>query len=251
MLKFNVIYIMWLRQIKRYWRSKSRIIGSIGQPLLFLLAFGFGMNSIYQQSQGQRYLDFLVPGAMAQAILMMAVFSGVELIWDQQFGFLKVTLVAPVSRLEIVLGRVLGGATIAFFQGVAVFLITLLLGFQPANWLLIPLITGVMLLIGLIYSALGTGIASLMKDFHGFQLIMNFLVMPTYFLSGALFPIQQSPAVMQVISRFNPLTYGVNALRALLSNQDLFSLVDDLLIMSFVALVLLVVSSHLFTKIEA
>jgi hypothetical protein len=135
----NSIYIMWLRQIKRYWRSKSRIIGSIGQALLFLVALGFGLGPIFARAGRGSYINFLAPGVMSQSILFMAIFNGVELIWDRQFGFLKETLVAPVSRLEIVLGRVLGGATIAVFQGLIVFGLTLFLGFRPQNIFLLPL----------------------------------------------------------------------------------------------------------------
>ncbi len=199
----DIIYIMWLRQIKRYWRSKSRIIGSIGQPLLFLIAFGFGLGSIFEKAGGGNYINFLVPGVISQAILFMAVFSGIELIWDRQFGFLKATLAAPVSRLEIVLGRVVGGATIATFQGIIVFILTLLIGFRPQNIITLPLAICLMFLIALLYSALGTAIASLMKDFHGFQLIMNFLVRPTFFLSGAIFALKIAPRSIQIISSIN------------------------------------------------
>ncbi len=250
MIKIRVIYIMWLRQIKRYWRSKSRIIGSIGQPLLFLISLGFGMGSMYKSTQGGSYIDFLAPGVMAQAILFMAIFNGVELIWDRQFGFLKETLAAPVSRLEIVVGRVLGGATISLIQGSIVFMLTLFLGFRPINWLLMPIALLIMFLISLLYSALGTGIASLLKDFHGFQLIMNFLVMPTYFLSGALFPLAESPQVLQLISRFNPLTYGVDALREIMLGSSHIGLSWDFLVLGLITSILLVLSSYFFTKIE-
>lgn len=251
MLKINVIYIMWLRQLKRYWRSKSRIVGSIGQPLLFLISLGFGMGSMYKNNQGGSYIDFLTPGVISQAILFMAIFTGVELIWDRQFGFLKETLTAPVSRLEIVLGRVLGGATISLFQGLIVFCLTLLLGFEPFNWLLMPVAVLIMFLIALLYSALGTGIASLLKDFHGFQLIMNFIVMPSYFLSGALFPLTSSPKLLQMISQINPLTYGVDALREVMLGESYFGLGLDFLILSSVTLILLIIGSYLFTKVEA
>lgn len=250
MLKINVIYIMWLRQIKRYWRSKSRIVGSIGQPLLFLVSLGFGMGSMYRSNQNGNYIDFLTPGVISQAILFMAIFTGVELIWDRQFGFLKETLTAPVSRLEIVLGRVLGGATISVFQGLIVFFLTLFLGFEPINWLLMPIAILVMFSIALLYSALGTSIASLLKDFHGFQLIMNFLVMPTYFLSGAIFPLADSPKSLQIIAQINPLTYGVDALRGIMLGNSHFGLGLDFLVLNSITIILLIIGSYLFTKIE-
>lgn len=247
---FNTIYIMWLRQLKRYWRSKARIIGSIGQPLLFLVAMGFGLGPVFAKAGQGNYIDFLSPGIISQAVLFMAVFSGIELIWDRQFGFLKATLVAPVSRLQIILGRVLGGATIATLQGVIVLLLTLVVGFRP-EWKMILPALAIMFLVALLYSALGTTIASLMEDFHGFQLIMNFLVMPSFFLSGAMFPLQNAPQLLKTISSFNPLTYGVDALRQILSQTAQFSLGMDFLILGSISVILLLIGSYLFSKIEA
>ena len=247
----NIVYIMWLRQIKRYWRSKSRIIGSIGQPLLFLVALGFGLGSMFEKAGGGNYINFLTPGVISQAILFMAVFSGIELIWDRQFGFLKATLVAPVSRFEVVLGRVLGGATVATFQGIIVLLLTLLVGFRPQSFTMIPLAVCLMFLVALLFSALGTAIASLMKDFHGFQLIMNFLVMPTFFLSGAIFPLNNVPRLIQVISYINPLTYGVDGLRQVLTGTTHFGLTTDVSVLSIVGIILLLIGSYLFSRIEA
>lgn len=109
----STIYILWLRQVKKYFRSKSRIIGSLGQPTLFLIVFGFGFGSIYQKAGEGNYIQFLAPGIILMSVLFTAVFSGIDLIWDRQFGILKETLVAPVSRLQIMLGRTVGGATVA------------------------------------------------------------------------------------------------------------------------------------------
>jgi ABC-2 type transport system permease protein len=246
----STIYILWLRQIKRYWRSKSRIVGSLGQPILFLVALGFGLGPVFQRAGAGSYLDFLAPGVMAQSILFMAIFSGVELVWDREFGFLKETLVAPVSRLQIVLGRTLGSATIATLQGVLVFLLTLIVGFRPASFQNLPLAIVFMFLIALLYTALGTAIAAVLTDFHGFQLIMNFLVMPSFFLSGALFPLQNAPAFLQTVSRINPLTYGVDALRGLLVGTVGLGLASDVLVLSSVSGVLLLLAGYLFSKIE-
>src|SRR5271157_649306 len=130
----NVIYILWKRQLIRYFRSKSRMVGSIAQPLLFLLALGFGFSSVFQQAGEGNYFQFLTPGIISMAILFTAVFTGIEIIWDRQFGFLKETLVAPVSRLEIMIGRTLGGATVATLQGIIVFILAMIFGFRPDNW---------------------------------------------------------------------------------------------------------------------
>ncbi len=126
----SVIYILWLRQLKRYTRSRARIFGSLAQPLLFLFAMGFGFGPTYQKAGNGSYIQFLAPGIVAMAVLFTAMFSGIEILWDRQFGFLKETLVAPVARIQIVLGRTLGGATVAMIQGLVVFLFCLLAGFR-------------------------------------------------------------------------------------------------------------------------
>jgi ABC-2 type transport system permease protein len=250
MMSFNVIYILWLRQIKRYWRSKSRLVGSLGQPLLFLVALGFGLGPIFEKAGGGNYIDFLSPGVIAQGVLFIAIFSGVELIWDRQFGFLKEVLVAPVSRFEIMVGRTLGGATIATMQGIIILLLTFLVGFRPTSLIMIPIAVVIMFLISLFYTALGTAIATTMRDFHGFQLIMNFLVMPTFFLSGALFPLQNSPRFLQMISSVNPLTYGVDGLRESLVGTIHYGLINDVLVLVTLAIILLAIGSYRFSKIQ-
>ncbi len=247
----STIYILWLRQLKRYLRSRSRIIGSLGQPALFLFALGFGFGPIFQRAGGGNYIDFLAPGVIAQGILFTAIFSGIELIWDRQFGFLKETLVAPVSRFEIMLGRTLGGATIATMQGVIVFMLTLVAGFRPVSIIALPFALIMMFLISLLFTALGTAIASTLGDFQGFQLIMNFLVMPLFFLSGAIFPISSSIGFLGTISKLNPLSYGVDGLRALLIQKSTFGLTLDFLVLGILTLILLTIGSYLFSKIEA
>jgi len=246
----DTIYILWLRQLKRYVRSRSRIIGSLGQPILFLVALGFGFGPIFKKAGGGNYLNFLAPGIIAQAILFTAVFSGIEMIWDRQFGFLKETLVAPVPRLHIMIGRTLGGATIASCQGVIVFLLTLIIGFRPQSFIIIPVSFLMMFLVALFFTALGTAIASTMEDFHGFQMIMNFLVMPLFFLSGALFPLDGLPMLIDTISHLNPLTYGVDGLRATLINVSHFGVTTDMLVLSILSLMILSLGSYLFSRIQ-
>jgi len=246
----KTIYILWLRQIKRYLRSRSRIIGSLGQPLLFLLALGYGLGSVFQKAGEGNYFQFLGPGIIGMSIIFTAIFSGIELIWDRQFGFLKETMVAPVSRLNIMIGRTLGGATVAAFQGLIVFCIALIAGFRPYNWALVPVAFIFMLLVALLFTALGTAIASVLEDMQGFQLIMNFLVMPLFFLSGALFPLDGLPAVLGALVRFDPLSYGIDAFRALLSNAGTFGLGLDATVLVIITAVFLGIGSYLFSKIQ-
>jgi len=247
----NTIYILWLRQLKRYFRSKARIIGSLGQPLLFLVALGFGFGPIYEKAGGGNYLQFLAPGIIAMSILFTAVFTGIEIIWDRQFGFLKETMVAPVSRFHIMIGRTMGGATVSTFQGVIVLLIATIAGFRPVTFVAIPFAILLMFLIALLFTALGTAIASVLEDMQGFQLIMNFLVMPIFFLSGALFPFQGLPEPLVLVARLDPLSYGVDGLRGTLVNGAHFGLPTDFAALVLITAVLLVIGSYLFSKIEA
>lgn len=247
----KTIYILWLRQIKRYTRSKSRIVGSLAQPLLFLISLGYGLSPVFQKAGQGNYTDFLVPGIIGMSIIFTSVFSGIEVIWDRQFGFLKETLVAPVSRVQIVIGRVFGGATTAVFQGIVVLSISLLFGFLHINWIYLPIIILIMFLIAILFTALGTAIASKLQDMQGFQLIMNFLVMPLFFLSGALFPLDGLPKTLKLIAQFDPLSYGIDALRAFLTGMHHFSLFTDFSVLIIIAILFISIASYFFTKIEA
>ncbi len=250
-MRLEVIYILWLRQIKRYLRSKARIAGSLGQPLLFLIALGFGFGHIYEQTGEGDYIQLLAPGVIAMSILFTAMFNGIEIIWDRQFGFLKETLVAPVSRLDIMIGRTLGGATVAVLQGVIVLAMILIVGFRFTNVSLLPLVFVFMILIGVFFTALGTAIASKLQDTHGFQLIMNFLIMPTFFLSGALFPLEGLPKALSIITKINPLAYGVDGLRGVLIGQSYLGMGVDFFVLAVATGLVLLGGSYLFTKIEA
>lgn len=246
----NAIYILWIRQLKRYVRSKSRMVGSLGQPLLFLLALGFGFGPIYSKAGGGDYFQFIAPGIITMGIMFTAVFSGIEILWDRQFGFLKETLVAPVSRLEIMIGRTLGGATVAFVQGFIVFLISVLFGLRPQSLVLLPLAFVAMFLVALLFTSFGTAIASGMQDMQAFPLIMNFVMMPLFFLSGSLFPLDGLPPVMADVAVLNPLSYGVDALRATLVNGSHFGLGLDMLVLGGATAVMVVLGSYLFSKIQ-
>ena len=245
----KTIYILWLRQLKRYFRSKSRMIGSLAQPLLFLLSLSFGFGPVFAKAGEGSYLQFLVPGIVGMSIIFTSIFSGMEIIWDRQFGFLKETLVAPVSRFNIMIGRTLGGATVAAMQGVVVLFVSMIAGFRPVSWLMIPVAILMMLLSALLFTALGTVIASNLDDMQGFQLIMNFLVMPLFFLSGAIFPLNDV-GILGTIARFDPLSYCVDALRHLLSNINNFGFGTDVIVLSAVTFIFLALGSYFFSKIQ-
>ena len=243
------IYILWLRQIKRYFRSKSRMIGSLGQPIIFLVALGFGFGSIFAKAGGGNYIQFLSPGIISMSVMFTAVFSGIELIWDRQFGFLKETMVAPVSRLTIMFGRTLGGATTATIQGVIVFLITIVIGFRPD---IFAILWGLLFMFGIaiVFTSFGTAIASSMEDMQGFGLIVNLVNMPLFFLSGALFPLTSAPFWIQWIAFINPLSYGVNGLRGAFTGVSQYSLGVDALVVFCITVLFLSIGAWLFGRVE-
>ncbi|HEX9983511.1 MAG TPA: ABC transporter permease [Thermoanaerobaculia bacterium] len=248
-MTLDVIRMLWIRQLKRYVRSRARIVGALGQPLLYLVALGFGFGPVYQRAGQGNYLQFLAPGVICMTILFTAIFSGMELIWDRQFGFLKETLVAPVSRLTIMVGRTLGGATVALLQGLIVSVACCLVGFRPEA-AGIPGALVVMALVAVMFTALGTAIASVMEDFQGFQLITNFVVMPTFFLSGALFPLTNAPRALQVIASFDPLAYGVDGLRGTLTGLSHFGVGTDFAVLSALTVAFLLTGSYLFSRVQ-
>jgi ABC-2 type transport system permease protein len=226
----DIIYILWLRQMKRYFRSRSRVLGAIGQPILFLLALGYGIGSVYKKAGQGNYIEFLVPGIIIQTLLFSGVFWGIQILFDKRFGFLKEMLVAPVSRLRILLGNALGGSTIALMQGIMVFVIATILGFRPHDWLLLPVALILMIILSITLTSFGAGIASMVEDFQGFQGINNFLIFPLFFLSGALYPLTSAPDWLRFLGYINPLSYSVDALRWALINQHHFSLAVDFVV---------------------
>lgn len=245
-----VIYVLWLRQLKRYSRSRARIVFSLAQPLLYLLGMGYGLAPVFQQAGLGSYLQFIAPGLIAMTILFASVFSGLEMIMDRQFGFLKETLVAPVPRLWIITGRILGSATVAVIQGMIFLCVCLLAGFRWHDFSLLPLALLFMALIGILFSALGSAIGSALSDAQGFQLVIGFLVMPLFFLSGAMFPLANLPGPLVILTRLDPLTYGVDGLRHAFNGAAHFTLATDLTVLAIVTALLLAVGSYLFSKIQ-
>lgn len=246
----NVVYIMWLREVKRFIRSKSRIVGSLGQPILFLVALGYGLGPVFAKAGQGNYLEFIAPGIIGMSIIFTAIFNGMQVIWDRQFGFLKETMVAPVSRLSIMFGRTVGGATVASVQGLLVLIIAIVAGFRPSTWFGIVPAFVIMLLIALLFSSIGIAVASKLKDMQGFQLIMNFLVMPLFFLSGALFPLNNVPPALLVVARLDPLSYGVDALRYFLIGTSTFSVALDIGVLIIVTAFFLALGSYFFSRME-
>lgn len=246
----DVVYILWQRQMKRYMRSRSRILGAIGQPLLFLLALGYGLGAVYKKAGEGDYLEFLVPGIIIQTLLFSGVFWGIQILFDKRFGFLKEMLVAPVPRLRILLGNALGGATISMIQAFLVLVISFALGFRPSNWLLFPIAILIMIVLSVTLTSFGAGIASMVDDFQGFQGINNFLVFPLFFLSSALYPLTNAPTFLQVLASLNPLSYSVDALRYMLTEQTHFGLRADFIVISLTLVASIIFAVNRFNRIQ-
>ena len=263
----GAIYIMWLREVKRYFRSKAQIIVSLGQPTLYLLALGFGFGPVFAKAGAGNYLQFMAPGVVGMTVLFSSIFSGMAMLWDRQFGFLKETLVAPVPRLHIILGRTLGGATVASLQGLLMLIVCLIAGFRPVhahaagtpashNWLALPIALIFVAMIAIVFAALGSSLGSTIKDMQGFQMLMNFLVLPIFFLSGALYPLKNLPRVLSWITHADPLTYGIDGLRGVLigawqySYGWQFNFILDLCLLAGLAAIFLTTSAWLFSRIE-
>lgn len=246
----NVIYILWLRELKKYLRSRTQIIASLGSAIMYLGVLGFGLGPIFRKAGEGSYLQFMAPGVIGMTVLFTSTFSGIALLWDRQFGFLKETLVAPVPRISIMIGRTLGGATVAILQGLLIFVCCLIAGFRPLSFASIPIALLFMMMIAIVFAALGTVIGSSLKDMQGFQLVMNFLVMPIFFLSGALYPLTNLPRVLAFLTRLDPLTYGVDGVRTELSGISHFGARVDITVLIGVALLLMGLGAWRFSKIE-
>jgi ABC-2 type transport system permease protein len=209
----SVVYTIWLRELKAFFRD-GRMIGTIGQPLLYLLILGQGIASGMRinRAPGVDYLRFLFPGVLGMSLLFTSMFSAVSIVWDREFGFMKEVLVAPVPRWAVALGKVLGGSTVAVFQSMILVAVAPFAGVHPSPRMVVELLL-LGFLISVAMTSLGTAIAARMRSMQSFQVIMNFLVMPLYFLSGAMFPLSSAPGWMQSLAVLDPLTYGVDALR--------------------------------------
>jgi len=246
----NAIYVLWLRDMKRFLRAKSRIIGMIMMPIFFLLGLGLGFNGLIHLNSGVSYLEFLVPGIIGMSLLFTSITSGTAVLFDRQFGFLKEILVTPNSRASIVVGRVAGGATTAVLQSVLIVIISLFIGFHPVVTSDTPMALVFMLLIAGTFISLGLIFGSIISDFQGFQLVTNFVTLPLFFLSNAIFPISQLPTFVQYISYANPLTYGIDGIRGALTGTSSYPMTTDLFAMVVFFIVMVAIAAYAFNKTD-
>ncbi len=253
MINKTAIYVLWMREMKRWWRAKSRIVGSLAMPLFFLafLGLGFRRMTIPGLSDDVGYIRFLVPGIIGMNILFSSTFGGLSVLWDREFGFLKEIMVAPVSRVSIVLGRIAGGATTALIQAILILGISYFMGFKVTNISSIFLAIVFMILIAVTFLGLGLVFASKMRDIQGFSIVMNFVIFPLFFLSGALYPLENFPVWLRYISKLDPLTYGVDGLRAALIGVSSFSIFYNFIFMVIFSLVMIFLGAYFFEKSES
>ncbi|MCL5985747.1 MAG: ABC transporter permease [Actinobacteria bacterium] len=236
------IYVIWLRDIKRFFRDRTRIIGAIGQPALYLFVLGTGISTALQPMTGSGgYIGFLFPGIVGMTILFTSTFSALSIIWDREFGFFKEVMVAPISRTAIALGKALGGTTQSMIQGTIMLVFTPFLDIRITFGSLLFLWM-MMFLTSFAMTSFGILLASKMKSIQGFQMISNFLLMPMFFLSGSFFPLKNLPTWMDWLVKVNPLSYGVDGIRYILLGAkefQAFPLYLDILVMIGAAIVML------------
>ena len=246
----RAIYALWWRELTKFSRSRVQIVSSLAQRLLYLIVLGFGLEPVFHAAGRGSYLQFVAPGVIGMTVLFTSFFFGVSLLFDRQFGFLKETLVAPVPRIYLMIGRTLGGATVALFEGILILIACFIVGFRPTSVFSLPLGLLFMLLIAIVFVALGLAIGAGLQDMQGYQLIISFLVMPTFFLSGALFPLEGLPQALAILTKCDPLSYGVDGLRATLIGSTQFGVMWDLLVLTVLACATLCAGAWRFSAIE-
>jgi len=254
-------YTIWYRDVLRFARDRVRMVSALGQPLLYLFVFGTGLAPAMSAQTGGAldFRQFMFPGILAMAVLFTAIFSAVSIVWDREFGFLKEVMVAPVSRTAVALGKVAGGATVAVFQGIIVLILAPIIGVKLGFDQIVMLI-GLMLLLAIVMTSFGILIAARQKSMEAFQMMMQFLLMPMFFLSGAFFPLRGVPLWLSWLSRIDPVTYGVDSLRqqvlsrsvpaSLMASLALHPLATDVVVMAALAVAFIVPAVWQFGRQE-
>ena len=252
MSEFRGVYTLWLREVKRYLRDRLRIVSGLVTPLLWLIIFGTGIRFSGSIGTSINYQQYIFPGIVGQTLLFTSMFIGISVIWDREFGFMKEILVAPISPVSIFLGKMLGDSTDALIQGVFVLILGTLLGIleNPIMFLeLLPL----MVLITFGFVGLGLTIASFIQNLESYGVVVSFVNLPLFFLSGALFPVHGTsvPEWIQIVSSFNPLTYGVDALRTITLEeawQPLFPLYLDFLVIVGFDIAMIIIGTYVLNR---
>ncbi|HUI44798.1 MAG TPA: ABC transporter permease [Nitrospirota bacterium] len=255
MIQVRPIYVICLREFKKFFREKSRLFGTLARPVLWLFVVGNGMSSLIRPRIGFSYLQFIFPGMIGMTILFSSIFSSISIVWDREFGFMKEMLVAPISRLSIVVGKAISGTLISVAQAIIILLLTPFLGLH-LTWMQFLEVVAMSTLVSFCITSLGILIAARLTSFDGFNIIMNFLVMPMLFLSGAMYPVTSMPNALHLLTLINPLTYGIDALKHVLLRNGApplgqeFPLSLDLFIVSSLSVIMLALAALSFSKKE-
>jgi len=245
MIEYKAIKALWYREVKAYSNDRPRIISSVVRSLLWLIIFGSGFNAARFTGLDINYQEFLFPGVIGMSLLFTSMFMGISVIWDREFGYLKEIVVSPISRTSMLLGRVFGGTTIAVSEALLILLFSFVVGVH-VNWINLPAILLAMILISSILVSLGLTVASFIESFEGFNTIMSFIIMPMFFLSGAIFPLNQMPAWMKPLVYINPMTYGIDIIRTLTIGISYFSLQLDFIVLIACAALMTALGSRAF-----
>lgn len=245
MRELEAIYWIWWRELRRYTRDKSRVLSSIFQPILFLAVLGSGFGFV--RVGGLSYQTFIFPGIVAISLVGISISTGISVIWDREFGFLKEILVAPVRRTSIFIGKALGGCSLALIQGILILCFSFLFGINLDFPTFFSAVF-IMVLISLGLVSIGLIIASFLETLEGFGLIMNFLIMPLMFLSATFFPLDQAPGWLRTASLLDPLTYGVDALRQVLIKTSFIPFHLDFFVLSLFSFVAVLIGGIAFNR---
>jgi len=249
------VYVICLREFIKFFREKSRLLGTLARPVLWLFVVGNGMGSLIKPRAGFSYLQFIFPGMIGMTILFSSIFSSISIVWDREFGFMKEMLVAPISRLSIVIGKTISGTLISVAQAIIILVLIPFLGIHITVLQFVEIVA-VALLVSFCITSLGILIAARLTSFDGFNIIMNFLVMPMLFLSGAMYPVTSMPQVLRQLTLINPLTYGIDAFKHVLLRNGTpplgpeFSLSLDLLVVAAISIVMLTLAALSFRRKE-
>jgi ABC-2 type transport system ATP-binding protein len=250
LIETNAVYVIVAREFKKFVRDKSRLISTLARPLIWLFLVGGGMSKLVSFGTGVTYMQFIFPGILGMTILFSSIFSSISIIWDKEFGLMKEILVAPVSRFSIVIGKALSGTVISVLQTVIILMLFPFLGIELSILSILSII-GIASLLAFCISAIGIIVATFFESFESFGAIINFIVMPMFFLSGAMYPVEKLPEILKLITRINPLTYGVDALKhAIFIDSSIadFSIMTDLTFLVMSSITAVAAASFLFER---
>ena len=256
MIAYKAVYVIVSREFKRFFRQKARLLGTIARPFLWLIIIGSGFTKLINVGGDVTYSQFIVPGILGMTILFSSIFSTISVVWDREFGFLREMLVAPISRFTIIIGKIISGIMISLFQCILILSIAPLFGITiTLNQFFMMII--LMALVSLSITSFGLLIASFLTSLEGFSAIMNFIVLPMFFLSGALYPVKSLPLFLQYLSKINPLSYGIDSFKHVILNADVesvlstdFSLAVDISVVSVFSIIMIILTSFSFERIE-